>query len=515
MRARIALLLATAAGSVACTREPALRFEHIVVVSLDTVRADRLGCYGHAAARTPVLDALARRGIVFDAATAAAPTTLASHTAVFTGLHPHAHGVARNGFTVAAENVTLAELARASGFRTAAFLGSFALDRRFGLAQGFDTWDQAFDVDVDGNHEQMQRSAAQVTDAALSWVEREGPERFLLFAHYFDAHAPYEPPPPFDVSPTRPTAPRSASLADVDVAVRAQQRRTTGRELGVQKTIVGGLDAALLDGADGQTSPADEDLAALYDGEIAYVDRELGRLLDGLERKGLLRNALVVVFADHGETFAEHADYWNHGLWTYDTTVRVPFLVVATGPGAEGLAPRRVPDPVSMVDVLPTVAALAGFAAPEGLDGTSLVDAMRGGTLPRRAVFSEATQPVRVERPRTPATPWENALKAKCVRIGDFKLIRAPYLAREQLFDVAKDPGERRDLLRAGVEASELARAPLAELRAALDRFEREARPRPSRFDPSQTLETQAKLRGLGYDEGANPDDPPPEHTPR
>ena len=489
------------------------RFERVIVISLDTVRADRLGCYGRVDAHTPALDALAGRGVLFEDATCAAPTTLASHTSVFSGLYPHTHGVPRNGFVVSPENELLGELARSAGFETAAFVGSFALEKSLGLAQGFDTWDEKFVVDIDANHEQEQRPAAAVTDAALAWVERAKPERFLLFAHYFDAHAPYEPPPPFDAMNPRPGAPRSASLADLDGAVRAQQTRTLGKARGVQAVIRGGLDAHALDVEDGRALPQDEDLAALYQGELAYVDREVGRLLDGLEQRGLLEDALVVVFADHGETFAEHADTWNHGLWTYQTTVHVPLLFVGRGAGASALGARRVVEPVSSVDVLPTLCELVGWTSPKKVDGVSLVPWMRGERREHGPVFCEATQPPSVERPRGPETPWENALKAKCVRLGRWKLVRAPYLPREQLFDLSVDPGERDDLLRGRTDA--LAQAPLAELRAALDRFEKEARPRASRFDPTQTLETMKKLRALGYDEGAGSVDEPPPNSPR
>lgn len=508
MRARalfgLALLaLAASAAWWAWTLPPKTRFERVILISLDTVRADHLGCYGREGARTPHLDALAARGVRFEQAMTAATTTLASHTSLFTGTYPHTHGVARNGFTVSPENVTLAERLREAGFATAAFLGSFALDRRFGVNQGFDVWDQRFDVAVDGTHEQEQRKAGAVTDAALAWVEREQPSRFLLFAHYFDAHQPYEPPPPFDTAFTRSGAPRKATLADVDAVIRAQQARTTGTARGAARTIVGGLDAALLDSADGQALPADEDLAALYAGEIAYVDQEVGRLLDGLEQRGLLEDALVVVFADHGETFAEHADYWNHGLWTYETTAHVPLIVAARGNGAQGLAPCSVPEPVSTVDVFPTVCDLLGLEMGR-VDGVSQAPWMRGEWHRRGPIFCEATQPASVERPRTPTTPWENALKAQCVRSGAWKLVLAPYLGREELYDLGRDPGERVNLLQGGLRAHQH-----AELRSELDAFTRSARPLPSRFDPTQARETAEKLKRLGYP-GDDEDAPAP-----
>jgi arylsulfatase A-like enzyme len=492
---RVSLPLAACAALVAgCAREHDVRT--IVLVSLDTVRADHLGCYGNARVRTPALDALAADGVRFDQAMTAAPTTLASHLSIFTGTYPHTHGAARNGFTVAPENVTLAELLRDAGWRTAAFLGSFALDRRFGIDQGFEHYDQRFDVGVDGTHEQAQRRAGAVTDAALAWLDRERPGDSFLFVHYFDAHAPYEPPAPFDALYARPGGPQRSTLADVDVAVRAQQRRATGRELGAEAVIRGGLSREHVERADGVAEPADLDLAALYAGEVSYVDRELGRLLEGLRARGRLEKALVVVLADHGETFAEHGDVWNHGLWVYETTVRVPLLVRTYGEGQHALAPRVVTEPVSTIDVLPSVCALLGVEPPRAVEGVSLVPWMRGeeraGTESARGpIYCEATQPPSVE-----GGAWANDRKPKCVRSGTCKLVHAPYLELTQLFDLAADPGERSNLhgKANGCDAPSLERE-LGSWRAA-------AKPLPSRFDPSQTLETLRRLRELGYSEG-------------
>jgi hypothetical protein len=185
-------VLALVLGAVcACSRSYQGPYPRVILISLDTTRADHLSCYGSPLVKTPNIDRLARESVVFRQVTSAAPTTLASHTSIMTGLYPHTHGVVRNGFTLSAENETLAQILKRSGFRTAAFLGSFALDRRFGFDRGFDVFDETFDIALDArNFDQDQRRAAAVTDAALSWVEKAPREPAFLFVHYFDAHVP-------------------------------------------------------------------------------------------------------------------------------------------------------------------------------------------------------------------------------------------------------------------------------------------------------------------------------------
>ena len=337
---------------------------HVILITIDTLRADHLTSYGHPATRTPNLDGLAERGVRFDQVTTAAPTTLASHTSIFTGRYPRAHGVPRNGFTVHSNNVTLAEALGQSGYRTAGFIGSFALESRFGISQGFSHWDEAFEQFVDGrNHDQNQRPAGAVTDAVLDWLDGVDADEapLFLFAHYFDPHASYAPPAEF----ARAHVPDGASLAgtfeDVERSILTHQVERGSAPLGLARQIERGLDRAALMDADGQPLGDDRRLAGLYAGEVDYVDVEIGRLLDGLAQRGIGDDALIVVTADHGETFWEHADVWNHGLWVYETTVRVPLIVRAPGMSNRG---RVIDTPVSTVDVAPTILSAVGIDAP-------------------------------------------------------------------------------------------------------------------------------------------------------
>lgn len=317
-----------------CGRGP-LRPRHVLVVTLDTLRADRLGAYGHAAAQTPVLDGLAARGVRFASATTTTPLTLAAHTSLFTGQWPTFHGVRDNtGFQVEESLTTMAEVFKGGGYRTGGFVGAFVLDSRFGISQGFDHYVDNFDLseDVGPGLDAIQRPGNEVVDAALAWLNQASTQPFFAWVHLYDPHTPYAAP--------------------AEVARRFPATR---------------------DGA--------------YDAEVAFTDSQVGRLLADLEARGLRDETLVVVLADHGEQLGEHREQ-AHGFFVYDATVQVPLIVA--GPGIE---PRVVPDQVRIVDVLPTVLDVTGVTPPSGLHGTSLVGLMRGQATPPLTAFSESWYP--------------------------------------------------------------------------------------------------------------------------
>jgi arylsulfatase A-like enzyme len=436
--------------------------DHVVLISIDTLRADHLGAWGGAG--TPRLDAFAATGAVFVDATSPAPTTLAAHTSILTGLYPHTHGVPRNGFAIPQQDVLLAERLREAGFTTAGFVGAVPLQASFGVDQGFDHFDDHFDQRKDDplaflrgtpELEQSQRDGDAVTDAALRWLDREAPEgrRLFLFAHYFDPHAPYVPPG--ELGP----------LPDPSVTGTLDDRRrvrSAWPDPGVQA--------------------ASDSLAALYAGEVAATDDRVGRLLDGLRARGVLDRALVVLVADHGEAFTEHDEVWDHGLGVWQETVHVP-LVVA-GPGVS--AGRREA-PVSTVDVTPTLLDLLGLPA-VGLEGESLAPALRGEALSPRVLFSEATKPSSEEAEAGVA--WQNARKCRAARQASFKLVRCPLAGTQALFDLRADPRELVDLAASRPEV-------VAALGAALDAWDAGASPPPASFDADAAVTEQ--LRALGY----------------
>jgi arylsulfatase A-like enzyme/Tfp pilus assembly protein PilF len=297
---------------------------NLLLVSIDTLRSDHVGCYGYAAAQTPRLDALARSGLRFAEAATVVPLTLPAHSSLMTGTFPAWHGVRDNGgFYLGDDQVTLAETLRAKGYRTGGFVGAFVLDRRWGISQGFDRYFDDFDLDKFAKAPGMdaiQRPGSEVVDKALEWlgVEREQP--FFAWVHLYDPHAPYEAPEPF-----RARFPRTATGA--------------------------------------------------YDAEIATSDALVGRLLDALQDDGRLDETLVVVTGDHGEMLGEHGEQ-THGFFIYDPVVHIPLIMA--GPG---LPHREIKDQVRILDVMPTVLALLGVPAPKAVQGVSLLPLAGGQSL--------------------------------------------------------------------------------------------------------------------------------------
>jgi arylsulfatase A-like enzyme len=286
----------------------ALRGQNLVVITLDTTRPDRLGCYGNHEIDTPNLDRLCERGVVFSRAVATAPSTLPSHASIFTGLYPRHHGARANAlYHLGNEQQTLAEVLSENGYETAAFVSAFVLDSKFGLAQGFDHYDD----DVLASNTPMgfaNRRGDVTTERAIQWLEKPRSRPFFMWVHYFDAHAPYDPPAPF-----------------------------AGR------------------------------YAQPYDDEIAFVDQQVGRLLTALEASGD-RETLIVVAADHGEGMGEHGE-WSHALLVQESTLRIPLILYSrTGlPAGLNVAAR-----VSQVDMMPTMLSLLGIGLPSDLDGVDL-----------------------------------------------------------------------------------------------------------------------------------------------
>jgi arylsulfatase A-like enzyme/Flp pilus assembly protein TadD len=301
----------------------------LLVVTLDTLRADRVGSYGYAAARTPRLDGLAARGLRFARAATVTPLTLPAHSSLFTGTFPARHGVRDNGgYYLGDEHATLAEVLQGRGFRTGGFVSAFVLDSRWGIHQGFDRYFDDFDLarfDKAQGMDVIQRPGGETVDAAVSWLQEDRSRPFFLWVHLYDPHTPYAAPPEWAQQ-----FPRTASGA--------------------------------------------------YDAEIAFADAQLGRLLDVLAKDGRLARTVVAVLGDHGEMLGEHGEA-THGFFVYDAAVHIP--LVLAGPGVPA---RLVEDQVRIVDVMPTVLELLRVPAPAAVQGTSLLPLTRGTRLNLMAV---------------------------------------------------------------------------------------------------------------------------------
>ncbi len=344
--------------------------ERILLVTIDTLRADHVGCYGDERAATRTLDSLAVAGARFEAAVSPAPLTLPSHASLMTALDPPGHGVRHNGvFRLPAAIPTLAEHLREAGHATAAVVGSQVLDRRYGLDRGFDFYDDQLRDRLAGGAGWPERRADRVVDAALALLDRLGP-RFFLWVHLYDPHMAYDPPAGFaSAFASRP-----------------------------------------------------------YDGEIAFADAQLGRLLRGLRERFGEAGLLVVVTSDHGESFGEHGEQ-THSYLVYETTQRIPLLFA--GPGIP--AGRTIAAPVGLVDVAPTVLALARAKPLPETAGRDLSPLFMGEDgAPANAYFETLAPQLDFG--------WSPLLG---LRVGNLKYIRAP---RPEIYDLAADPDEQRSL---------------------------------------------------------------------
>ncbi len=427
--AAVALLIAAAvgiwwfAGSSRSRQDlpaGALRGYNVLLVTIDTLRADRVGAYGNTTGLTPTLDRLATEGLRFDSVRAQVPLTLPSHASLMTGRIPPRHGVRDNGtYRLDPSHETLATALKSAGYATGAFVGAFVLDARFGLARGFDLYDDQYgERPALGRVEVVERRAEEVTTRATGWIRAaQGP--WFAWVHVYDPHEPYAPP--------EPMASRYAS--------------------------------------------------APYDGEVAYVDATLGQMIDQLQSSGQLARTLVVVASDHGEGLGDHGER-THGLFAYDSTLRVPLVMWCR----ERLQPGVIEDPAGLVDIAPTIADL--LAVPwAATDGRSLRPRLAGEEAASSAQASES------------APTYFEALNANLTRnwapltgvvAGGLKLIDLPV---PELYDLAADATETHNLYaRRPEDARRLERM--------LDTLAGNAR---APVGGTVDTETAARLRSLGY----------------
>ncbi len=406
-------------SSQAIRRLPAWRPLNILIVTIDTLRADHLGCYGYSKIETPNLDRLARSGVLFENAFSQVPITPPSHASIFTGTYPMVHQVrSLGGFSLDSSHPTIATILQQKGWQTAAFVGSTAVARATGLNQGFQTYDDRMtEPGMNGNP--SQRRAGRVVDRALEWLgQQSGQTPFFLWVHVFDPHTPYDPPSPF-------------------------KEKYTDH---------------------------------LYDGEIAYTDRELGRLFEAVEQKAPPDQTVLVVLSDHGESLAEHGEY-SHGVFIYDSTLRIPWIM--TGPGIR--TGQRIKEQARTIDLLPTLMDLMGGETPAQCQGVSLVPAFSGGRIRTTYSYAESLLP-KIDMGWT---------ELRGMRTDKWKYIRAP---RSELYDLESDPKETINVIQRYPAEAEKLEFQLRELTAT-------GTGEPAERVHSKPIseETEEQLRSLGY----------------
>ncbi|HEX7138193.1 MAG TPA: sulfatase, partial [Vicinamibacterales bacterium] len=387
--AAIALCLTAACGGGARQKplvQGSLHGWNVLLVTIDTLRFDRVGAYGSPLGLTPTLDRLAAEGQRAVTAYAHVPMTLPSHATLMTGMYPFSNGVRDNGsFRLDGGKPTLAKALKAAGYRTGAFVGAFVLDARFGLNAGFDVYDDRM-TSTGGAPEVVQRPAEQVLAPAAAWIlngplspgpaalsnpSSLTPNPFFAWIHLYDPHEPYVPPEPY----------RSRYASDP------------------------------------------------YAGEVAYADTALGAFLDRLRSAGTLARTLIVVASDHGESLGEHGER-THGLFAYDATLRVPLVLWAS----TALAPGTFSGLTRLIDVTPTILDLIGIARPNGMDGRSLRSSIEGqADADRRSSYFEALN----------ANLTRNWAPLKGVIVDRLKLVDLPL---PELYDLDADPGETRNV---------------------------------------------------------------------
>ena len=377
MRLRIyAILLALAAlarGSFAVGQSAPSGPPNILLVTIDTLRADRVGAYGHAGARTPAMDRLAREGVLVSDAVVHVPQTRPSHASIFTGRLPYEHGLRDNASPPLKPGTpTLASMLKARRYETAAFIAAYPVSRSSGLYQGFDIYDDPFEggARATSRNAAMERRAARVVDSALGWLQKPRRTPFFAWLHFFDPHAPYEPPANF-VNKANP-----------------------------------------------------------YDGEVAYADAQLARVLTWLDQTGLRRQTLVVVTSDHGEGLGDHGEE-EHLFFVYDSTLRVPLLLSWPGRLPQGV---RVTGQFRSVDLLPTILELAGVPASPSSGLSHAAQLRSDGRLPDNESYAESLY----------GQLHFGYAPLRALRAEGWKYIDAP---RAELYRVTHDPAETKNLL--------------------------------------------------------------------
>jgi arylsulfatase A-like enzyme len=451
-------LAAVAQEDCSAARSPGDERPNIVLVSIDSLRHDHLGCYGYPKPTSPAIDALASRGVIFETAVSTTSWTLPAHAALFTGLYDSTHGVISEEFKLGRDMPTLAGSLRDEGYATAGFFSGPYLHQSFGLSRGFEDWHNCMSAPPPGTTQaeldtslyasHVDITGPKLTAGVAEWLAHAPAQPFFLFMHLWDVHYDYLPPPEY-----------------VAMFDPGYQGKLDARNFEFNPAIAPSMPKRDL-----------EHLIALYDGEIRFTDRMLGSIVQMLEQRGLMKNTILVITADHGEEFFEHGLKGHQGS-LYDEVVRIPLIVSWPGRLPAGVA---VEDQVRIIDVMPTLLSLAGVDRLPFTQGRDLSPLLRGEKLPPAPALCELLIP---------------GIDLRALRTQTGKVISSPRLGRTGGFDLVRDPRELHPLS----PETPWVRAGKAELeqttREALDAGKRLVRAPVIGLDP----DLEKRLRALGY----------------
>lgn len=464
------VLVGLAAGCGAVKRAP----KNVLLITIDTLRADRIGAYGDPSTRTPSIDDLARRGTLFESAHSPIPLTLPSHTSIMTGQYPRTHLVLSHAYTLAPERVTLAEIFKEHGYSTAAFVSSHVLDKSYGLDQGFETYWERWHLLGDVT-EALTASGFELTaKAARLWIKARPAEKpFFAWVHLFQPHKPYSPPAPL------------AKLYDPGYG---------GSVVADVPTLVGIWEE--------KRALAPEDLAhiqALYQGEVTTADREVGRIIDLLEREGLMKDTIVIVTSDHGEVLYEHDCYFGHDIMLYEPAIAVPLVFYGDGLFPAGAIARQN---ARLIDLAPTILESAGLSHEflGATDGLSLLPPVwrEGKGAERRWGPKQLAGRPDMRASDTlfaeifPPKPGWKVEPRHALRTPEWKLMMEDGVEARELYNLGPDPRERANLALAEPGAG-------ARLFAVWDAWRATKEDHFKMTFPEIDAETEENLRSLGY----------------
>jgi arylsulfatase A-like enzyme len=387
----------------ACAGRPEL---NVVVITLDTLRADHLSCYGYERNTSPRIDEFAGHGVLFENVACQSSQTLPSHASIFVGTNPRTHKAISHESPVGPDITTLAEILRDHGYRTAAFISSHALDSKYRLDQGFNTyWEVHKERTYDERRTAKEAEDDPTLDEAIEWLKGHGRSKFFLWVHWFHPHRAYNPPPRY----------RQMFAGDYDGTA------TSDPEF-IMKVWKGEAELA---------QPDVDHLRGLYDGEVAFTDELVGRLVDWLDTMRILENTIVVITSDHGEILYEHERYFGHDIALYDECIMIPLIIYS--PTLE-IGNPRVGELVQSLDIMPTLLEVLEIEPPVGLEGKSLLPLAGGGGVPTVEYSFSETFPFP-----------EKCAPRHAVRSRDAKLIWKEGCEEElckEFYDLKADPGE-------------------------------------------------------------------------